>query len=168
MGVLYACKGSRQNEPRAEFSTLEVAACVPCTYCPVLHTTELRVENSAQTTFRFSPFSYRAPRLKPSSTSLLFLPYSSQLYIFNLSGLGCDLGIFLSFENSTAEPQSFTLSSTLFNSIVLEAQTLSITFGLISFSLISSSIIKMGHKTLILSVVLLSVAFFSVMLIVVE
>jgi hypothetical protein len=26
---------SRQDDPRAEFSTLEVAACIPCAYCPV-------------------------------------------------------------------------------------------------------------------------------------
>jgi hypothetical protein len=26
---------SLQDEPWAEFSTLEVAACIPCTYCPV-------------------------------------------------------------------------------------------------------------------------------------
>ncbi len=28
-------KFSLQDEPWAEFSTLEVAACIPCTYCPV-------------------------------------------------------------------------------------------------------------------------------------
>ncbi len=27
---------SSQDSPWAEFSTLEVAACIPCTYCPVL------------------------------------------------------------------------------------------------------------------------------------
>jgi len=26
---------SLQDEPWVEFSTLEVAACMPCTYCPV-------------------------------------------------------------------------------------------------------------------------------------
>ncbi len=27
---------SLQDEPWAEFTALEVAACIPCTYCPVL------------------------------------------------------------------------------------------------------------------------------------
>jgi hypothetical protein len=47
----------------AEFSTLEVTACV-CAghlFCYEPKTAQLKVENSAQTTFRFSPNSFCTP-----------------------------------------------------------------------------------------------------------
>ncbi len=41
--------------------------CMPCTHA-LIKTAQLKVENSGQTTFSFSPFSYRAPRNGPSDS----------------------------------------------------------------------------------------------------
>jgi hypothetical protein len=48
----------------AEFSTLEVAICKLCNFGVISKTACLKVENSTQTTSRFSPVNYRAPRLQ--------------------------------------------------------------------------------------------------------
>jgi hypothetical protein len=57
--------GWRQDETWAEFSTLEVAICMLRLFGVISKTAKLKVENSAQTTSRFSPISYRAPRFRP-------------------------------------------------------------------------------------------------------
>jgi hypothetical protein len=52
---------SKQDETRAEFSTLEVAICRLRNFGVISKTAWLKVENSAQTTCRFSSVSYHAP-----------------------------------------------------------------------------------------------------------
>ncbi len=63
---------SWQDETWAEFSTLEGAAChamhINWQYSNI---TQLRVENSIKTTFRFSPIRYRAPRERLSTVCLI-------------------------------------------------------------------------------------------------
>jgi len=49
---------------RTQFSTLENAVCMTCTYHAVTTSmAQLRVENLALTTFKLSPARYRAPGL---------------------------------------------------------------------------------------------------------
>jgi len=50
---------------------LKVWACIHFDkYIHIIETAQLIVENSAQTSFRFSPVSFRASRVGPSLTSL--------------------------------------------------------------------------------------------------
>jgi hypothetical protein len=54
---------SYQDKTWAEFSILELAICMVCNFGVTGKTAYLKVEKSAQTTSRFSPISYRAPRI---------------------------------------------------------------------------------------------------------
>ncbi len=53
---------SLKDETWAKFSTLEVAICMLHNFGVISKTAKLKVENSGQTTSRFSPVSYHAHR----------------------------------------------------------------------------------------------------------